>query len=191
VFLGGSNGDWQSDNIDDELQARNIRTANGIVHIQNLSGTMGGPVKRDKLWFFIAGRHISTDESVANVPEEIILPDGTIIRSILDQFIRDVGARLTWQGTPKHKLAAWFSRVFKCRKDFGFGQDPRAASRRDVEHGAIYGVGAVKWTRTMAAVCCSRWLLRLPLLGVAPPVRGDSGAGTPDCAASRRRPIPP
>ena len=41
VFLGGTNGTWQSDNVDDELRARNIRSANGIAHIQNFNGDDG------------------------------------------------------------------------------------------------------------------------------------------------------
>ena len=76
VFLGGTNGTWQSNNIDDELRARNIRSANGVAHVQNFNGTVGGPVKRDKLWFLMTVRHASTDETVANTPKEVLLPNG-------------------------------------------------------------------------------------------------------------------
>ena len=30
--------------------------ANGTAHVQNFNGAMGGPVKRDTLWYFIAAR---------------------------------------------------------------------------------------------------------------------------------------
>ena len=45
AFLGFSSGDWQSDNVDDELRAapRSIRTANGIKHIHMFTGSLGGP----------------------------------------------------------------------------------------------------------------------------------------------------
>ena len=53
VFLGGMSGDWQSSNVDDSLRQapRSIRTANSIKHIHQYTGAIGGPIKRDKLWF--------------------------------------------------------------------------------------------------------------------------------------------
>jgi hypothetical protein len=151
VFVGGTNGTWQSDNIDAALRARKIAAANGVAHIQNFNGAMGGPIKRDKIWFFISARHTSTDETVANVPKEIILPDGTIIRSILDQFVRDGLLRLVWQVSPNNKFGVWYERVWKRKgKDFVYGQDPRAAEQRN-EKGQMYGEGQVKWTSTLTS----------------------------------------
>ena len=149
VFLGGVNGPWQADNVDDYLKSRGITKANGIAHIENFNASMGGPMKKDKLWFFMPARHISTDEIVANVPTYITAPDGDYIHSILDQYIRDVGLRMTWQANQKNKLAGFFQRVWKRKgKDFVYGQDPRAATQRD-PHRAHYGVGNAKWTSTL------------------------------------------
>ena len=39
---------------------------------------VGGPIVRDKLWFFVSARHISTDELVANVDEYVTAPDGDL-----------------------------------------------------------------------------------------------------------------
>src|SRR5262249_49478675 len=33
VFIGGSDGSWQSNNIDDALRKRNIQSANGVQHV--------------------------------------------------------------------------------------------------------------------------------------------------------------
>src|SRR5437762_181132 len=65
VFLGGSDGNWQSSNIDAYLRSQNISSANGISHIQNFNGSLGGPLRKDRLWFFLAARHVSTDTTVA------------------------------------------------------------------------------------------------------------------------------
>ena len=148
LFFGGTDGNWQADNIDDELRARNIQSANGIAHIQNFNGALGGPIKRDRLWYYLTARHTSADETVANVEQHTIAPDGEFIRSILDQYIRDAGARLTYQANGSNKFAGFFQRVWKRKgKDFSFGQDPRAATQRD-PHTAHYGVGHIKWTMT-------------------------------------------
>src|SRR5581483_3946884 len=129
VFFGGSDGNWQSDNIDDYLRSQKISSANGIVHIQNFNGSLGGPIQKDKIWFFIAVRHISTDEKVANTPLFLVAPNGDFIRSILDQYIRDALGRVTWQINQKNKLAAFMQRTWKRKgKDFGFGTDPRAGT---------------------------------------------------------------
>ena len=112
---------------------------------------MGGPILRDKLWFFVSARHISTDELVANVDEYVTAPDGELIRSTLDQYIRDVLGRVTWQISPKNKFAVFFERTWKRKgKDFGFGQDPRSGTQRD-PHQAHYGVGQGKFTSTLTS----------------------------------------
>ena len=71
VFLGGSDGGWQSDNATPELEARGLLDANSISHIQVFSASIGGPIKKDRIWFFFAVRHGATDEVAANVPTQI------------------------------------------------------------------------------------------------------------------------
>jgi hypothetical protein len=151
VFLGGSKHAWQSSNIDAYLRSQNITSANGIVHIQNFDGSLGGPFQKDKLWFFIAARHISTDELVANTPAFLIAPNGDFIRSLLDQYIRNATARMTWQISQKNKFAAMFQRTWKRKgKDFTFGVDPRAGTQRDPHH-AHYAIGDGKYTNTLSS----------------------------------------
>jgi hypothetical protein len=151
IFLGGSDGAWQSNNVSDEMRAQNFTSANGIAHIQNFNGSMGGPILRDKLWFFASARHISTDELVANVDEYVTAPDGELVRSTLDQYIRDVLGRVTWQISPKNKFSVFFERTWKRKgKDFGFGQDPRSGTQRDPNK-AHYGVGQGKFTSTISS----------------------------------------
>jgi hypothetical protein len=155
VFLGGSDGNWQANNIDDYLRSQNIARGNGIAHVQTFNGAVGGPVKRNRLWFFATARHASTDEVVANVGETIITPQGEQLKSTIDQYIRDALGRLTWQINQKNKFAAFFNRTWKRKgKDFGAGTDPRAGSYRDPRTGK-YAVGQAKYTNTLTA----RWLL--------------------------------
>ena len=85
------------------------------------------------------------------MPEHIIAPDGEFITSTLDQYIRDVLGRVTWQISQKNKLAVFFERTWKRKgKDFGFGTDPRAGTQRDPHH-AHYGVGQGKFTSTVTS----------------------------------------
>jgi hypothetical protein len=151
VFLGGSIGTWQADNIDADLKARGIATANSIAHIQNFNGALGGPVKKDKIWFLASVLHSSTDEIVANQPKETVLPDGTIVQTTRNQFVRSATLRMTWQVNSKNKVAGMFERIWKrLGKDFTYGADPLASQQRDPTHG-IYGPGQAKWTSTVSS----------------------------------------
>lgn len=148
AFLGFSSGEWQSANVDDTLRAapNSIRTANGIKHIHMFTGSIGGPIKRDKLWFIVTARHQSSDETVADVPVQITTPQGEIINSYLDTYVRGPSLRMTWQAAQKHKLASFVQRWWKRKgRTFSAGQDPRTGQFRD-PHKAHHTVGNIKYT---------------------------------------------
>ena len=67
VFIGGSDGNWQSKNVDAALRNRNIQSANGVAHVQQFTGMLGGPLVKDKMWWIFGARHQSSDQRVANV----------------------------------------------------------------------------------------------------------------------------
>ena len=151
AFLGFSSGTWQSENTGDELRAapRSINSPNAIKHIHMFTGSLGGPIKRDRMWFLVATRHQSSDEIITDVPVQITAPDGEVINSYLDTYVRGPSLRLTLQAAPKHKLASFVQRWWKRKgKDFGAGQDPRASQFRDPKH-AHHTVGNIRWTSPM------------------------------------------
>src|SRR6476619_4220506 len=61
-FFGGTAHGWQSDNNDDALRARGFLYRNFVQHVQDFNFNMGGPIIRDKFWFFTTARHVSVDE---------------------------------------------------------------------------------------------------------------------------------
>ena len=130
TFLGFSSGDWQADNVDDVLQAapQSIRSANGIKHIHMFSASFGGPIKRNKAWFLVTARHQSSDELVADVPAQIVAPDGEVINSYLDTYVRGPSVRLTWQATPNSQDRAVRVAVVEAQGQ-GLRRRDRSASR--------------------------------------------------------------
>src|SRR5205823_4922822 len=60
-FFGGTAHGWQSDNNDDALRARGFLYRNFVQHVQDFNFNMGGPIVRDKLWFFGTAPHVSGD----------------------------------------------------------------------------------------------------------------------------------
>jgi hypothetical protein len=65
-FFGGSNGNWQSSNVTPDLIAKGFTGATKIVHIEDFNLSGGGPIQKDKVWFFASGRYQSTNDQIAN-----------------------------------------------------------------------------------------------------------------------------
>ena len=60
-FATGVNDKFQSDNLDDELVARGLTAPNKMKLTYDVNAGVGGPIRRDKLWFYrpSAGRTTS------------------------------------------------------------------------------------------------------------------------------------
>src|SRR5262245_29450813 len=56
ILANGSNGDLQSNNLSDELRARGLQTVTTLKGVWDLNGAVGGPVRKDKVWFHAAYR---------------------------------------------------------------------------------------------------------------------------------------
>ena len=65
-FFGGTAASWQANNLDDELRAKGFKFRNFVDHVQDFNFNMGGPIMKDRLWFFSTVRHVSVDEGVGN-----------------------------------------------------------------------------------------------------------------------------
>ena len=76
-FSAWTDGALQGDNLTDDIIARGLRTNGGVDRIYDFNLAIGGPIKRDKLWFFTSGRMWSVDAPVQDV---FVVPDGTCVQ---------------------------------------------------------------------------------------------------------------
>jgi hypothetical protein len=67
VFASGSGDSFRSDNVTDELRAIGITHGPGIIKQWDVSGSYGGPIKRDRLWFYGTARNYANTRGVENV----------------------------------------------------------------------------------------------------------------------------
>ena len=135
-------GTWQADNLTGRHIDRGLSARNAIDRILDTTLSLGGPIKKDTLWFFTSGRYFTVNNYIANT----FFDDGS--GGIDDQFIKSGMARLTWQISNRNKLTAYFDEVDKYRgHDMQSNDDPETAALRWFS--PAYHTGSVKYTSTL------------------------------------------
>ena len=114
----------QMGNLNDDLRARGLTTDISIRKSYDNGGALGGPIKRDKLWFFTAHRRWGASRyiqgSYFNKVQGTLFYEPDLDRvSHNNEYFEDHSLRLTWQMTQKHKLVGSFSHQNNCSCPFG------------------------------------------------------------------------
>ncbi|MCY4506926.1 MAG: hypothetical protein OXG35_08205, partial [Acidobacteria bacterium] len=142
-FTGFTPGNWQADNLNPAAQAQGIQQATGVDLIFDNNGSVGGPVFRDRLWFFSTGRFNGVNNQITNS----VNPDYT--QGLDNNTIHSANVRLTWQVTQQHKFSTMFDKVRKRRfSQHGPGTDLNTASSSWTS--PHYDTGTAKWTGTLS-----------------------------------------
>ena len=114
AFGNFANNHLQGNNVDDALRAQGITTADSINKIYDSSFAIGGPIKKDQLWFWAAFRYWGYQQIRTNTFYEsnqstfVFTPDlsrpGTETQRSISQDVR-----LTWQISPKNKISGYWN----------------------------------------------------------------------------------
>ena len=101
VYGSFTNTEMSSNNLSAGLKQQGLTTTDRIDKIWDVSLGLGGPVKRDKLWFHASYRNWGADRLIA---DSFFERDPT--RQAVDlQHFQAAGGRLTWQATPRNKFS--------------------------------------------------------------------------------------
>jgi hypothetical protein len=122
-FASGTGGKLQSDNLTQALKDQGVTAATPLTKVYDVSGTFGGPIRKDRAWFFV-NAHVggSTKES-ANVYYNLNAADPTTWlyaanlnrREYSDRTFENASGRVTWQVTPRNKVMAFWDAQALCR----------------------------------------------------------------------------
>ena len=140
IFGSYSRGSWASDNYTgSDVQQRGLTAPSKIKENGDFNPGVGGPIVRDKFWFFASGRALKADNLVAGQFMNANANDLTQIRyvstgeqAILHQDQTIFQLHLTYQLNNKNKLGMTYDQESYCGCPFGVtaGVTPDAASDR-------------------------------------------------------------
>ena len=112
VFAAYAPGSLQSNNLTQDLINRGLAAPNKIKANYDINPAFGGPILRDKIWFFGAARYNVTQDYVAglfwnknaNNPNAWTYDPDPSRRVWNDQKQPDTQLRMSWQATPRQKV---------------------------------------------------------------------------------------
>ena len=114
AFANFANSGLQTNNVDDELRAQGVTTADSIEKIYDTSFAFGGPIKQSKLWFWTAHRfwgyeQIRTNTFYEGNPNDFVFDPDRSRPGTETQKNGSLDLRLTWQMSPKNKISGYYN----------------------------------------------------------------------------------
>ncbi|HET6958306.1 MAG TPA: carboxypeptidase regulatory-like domain-containing protein [Vicinamibacterales bacterium] len=164
LFQGYETSKMQGNNLSDFLAANGVKTVDKIGTYNDTNATFGGPVMKDKLWYFGSVRFFIVNKPIANT----YVSDGTKAGILAcanalagrggslcpqgtdDQHQYSGLARMTWQISPRNKLAGYYDRIHKVRgAAMNPGDDQTTSSVR--WNSPLYTTNMLKYTSTVTS----------------------------------------
>jgi hypothetical protein len=111
-FSSIATGGMQANNLSDDLISQGLRTPDAVRKLWDVNPGFGGPVRRDKLWFYVSGLYSGSQLDVAdmffnknaNNPNAWTYEPDLTRPAFKDTHYQGGDARLTWQVNPRHKI---------------------------------------------------------------------------------------
>jgi hypothetical protein len=163
VFASGFGKGMQSSNFDSELASRGVTQPNPVYHVYDFNAAVGGPIMKDKLWYYMSVRQQGSRQNTLNLyfNQNAGNPNAWTYVPILDQPAysdrtwENYTPRITWQASPKNKFSFVWDEQPICRKCTGatsFSGSPSPTTSPEADGLGDFNpqrVQQVRWTSPM------------------------------------------
>ncbi len=124
IFGNYTNNSLQANNLTAALQARGLGAVNKQLKIWDINPTLGGPLTKDRLWFFSAYRHWGERNTVAGMYYNLNPLGFSYVPDLnrpadFEQWNWSVLGRVTWQISPRNKVNVHHDRQQRASKPAG------------------------------------------------------------------------
>jgi hypothetical protein len=182
LFVTGANGAMQGDNITQEIRNAGLSGRNELKKLWEVNPALGGPIRRDLLWFYGTFRHQGNRQLVAGMFENRNAGDATkwtydpdpSRQAIDDGTWKNGSLRLTWQATPRNKFNFWWDEQIVCQHCVGGGSRTGLVFAGGIQspeaHGRTEGFPQRMAQATWSSPASNRLLLEASL-GLGPDIQ--------------------
>jgi hypothetical protein len=159
-FASGFGEGMQSDNFTQELQSRGATQPATVYRVYDVNGAVGGPIMRDRLWYYFSTRVQGSRQNILNVyynnnagnPNAWTYDPDFSRPAFYDRLYENYTPRITWQATQRHKFSFSWDEQPVCRTCSGtasFSGSPAAGTTPEADgHGEFSPQRVVqgRWT---------------------------------------------
>jgi carboxypeptidase family protein len=158
TFFSNLAGSWaQSNNVDDQLRSFGIPSPTKIIRNWDTSYAMGGPIKKDRVWFYGTARTFGEYTDIAGRFGNLNAGDPTKWAYVADRSITSrtsnsrkiVAGRVTAQLSQRNKVSASFDKQMVCAGST-YSVDGEGCRVRGDDWVAVYGFGTWSPESTMS-----------------------------------------
>jgi len=161
----GFSGNMQSNNYSSDLQNRGAGSPNPTYHVYDFSAGAGGPILKDKLWYYMNVREQGTRRNILNVYYNnnagnasawTYAPDFSR-PGVYDRMYENYTPRITWQASSKNKFTFSWDEQPVCRTCSGtasFSGSPSSTTAPEADgHGEFspQRVQTARWTNPVTS----------------------------------------
>ncbi len=144
-FAYGAGSGLQGDNRTDDMKegGRTPIPKPGIAYTWQVNPSFGGPIKRDKLWFYFTYKY---EDNKTYVPSSLFADGSRAFRQSQGNY--SAVTRLTWQASQRDKVRFYLDRQFNGEDYNGFNTLPTTTPEASTDAFGLGWVPQVKWTQT-------------------------------------------
>jgi hypothetical protein len=143
-FAYGAGSGLQADNRTDAMKSGPAAIPEpGIAYTWQINPSFGGPIKRDKLWFYFTYKY---EDNKTYVPSSQFSDGSRAFRQAQGNY--SAVTRITWQATQRDKIRFYLDRQFNGEDYNGFNTLATTTPEASTDAYGLGWVPQVKWTQT-------------------------------------------